>query len=516
MNGAESLVRTAVAAGVDVCFTNPGTTEMPLVAALDAVPGMRGVLALFEGVVTGAADGYGRMAGRPALTLLHLGPGFANGIANLHNARRARSPVVNLIGDHATWQRNFDPPLASDIESLARPVSAWTRTSASPGQVGRDVADAIAASRRHPGRVATLIVPADCQWGESDGALHAVPSAPGALVGEDAVEAARRALTATGEGESLLLVGASGLRGSGLVAAGRIARKVGCRLACETFPARLERGPHLPAPERVPYFPEQAVDFLAGAKKVVLAGALDPVAFFGYPNAPSRFLPDDAQVVVLAAPTERTDLALENLADALEAGTDHDTPEHAPPPAPVGAISAATIAQAVASLQPEGAIVVDEGVTAAAAYFALSRTAAPHTYLSLTGGAIGLGMPCAAGAALACPDRKVIVLEGDGSGLYTVQALWTQARESLDVTNVVFANDAYRILQVELARAGVAEPGPQSAALTSLATPGIGWVDLARAFGVPASRVETAEDLHRALARSLAEPGPHLIEVRVP
>lgn len=514
MNGAESLVRTAVAAGVDVCFTNPGTTEMPLVAALDSVPGMRGVLALFEGVVTGAADGYGRMSGKPAFTLLHLGPGFANGIANLHNARRARTPVVNLIGDQATWQRNFDPPLTSDVESLASPVSAWVRTSASSRQLSRDVADAISASLRHPGQVATLVVPSDCQWSEAGEALAGVPAPPGALVGNEAVEAARRALTA--EGRSLLLLGASGLRDAGLVAAGRIAKTTGCRLASETFPARLERGPHLPALERLPYFPEQAEDFFKGVRRVVLAGALDPVAFFGYPGAPSRLIGEGIEVVALAAPTERTDLALASLAEALGAGPEYDTPGHSPPVAPEGPINAAAIAQAIASLQPEGAIVVDEGVTAAAAYFPLSQTAAPHTYLSLTGGAIGFGLPCGAGAALACPDRKVIVLEGDGSGLYTVQALWTQAREGLDVVNVVFANDVYRILQVELARSGVTEPGPQSAALTSLASPGIGWVDLARAFGVPASRVETAEDLGRALGRAIEDPGPHLIEVRVP
>jgi len=513
MNGAESLVRTAVDAGVEICFTNPGTTEMPLVAALDSVAGVRGVLAAFEGVVTGAADGYGRMAGKPALTLLHLGPGFANGIANLHNARRARTPIVNLIGDQATWQRNLDPPLTSDVESLARPVSGWVRTSASPSQLSRDVADAISASLRHPGQVATLVVPSDCQWGEASGVVARVAPPPAAMVGIDAVEAARRALTA--DGKSVLLLGASGLRAAALLAAGRIAKTTGCRLVSETFPARLERGPDLPAPERLPYFPEQGVDFFRGVRRVVLAGALEPVAFFGYPGTPGRFLADDVEVVVLANPTERTDLALEALADALDAGPQCDTPGHSPHAAPQGPLTAAAVAQAIARRQPEGAIVVDEGVTGAAAYFPLSQTALPHTYLSLTGGAIGFGMPCAAGAALACPDRKVILLEGDGSGLYTVQALWTQAREELDVVNIVFANDAYRILQVELARAGVAEPGPQSARLTSLAGPGIGWVDLARAFGVRASRVETAEELDRTLGSALEDSGPRLIEVRV-
>ncbi len=167
MNGAESLLRTAAASGIRICFANPGTTELPLVAAFDTDTGVRPILCLFEGVCSGAADGYARMSGNPAMTLLHLGPGFANGIANFHNARRARSAIFNVIGDHASWHLASDPPLASDIESLARPVSGWLRSADPAGPLSRDAAEAIAAARS--GMVATLIAPHDAQL--RDGAV---------------------------------------------------------------------------------------------------------------------------------------------------------------------------------------------------------------------------------------------------------------------------------------------------------------------------------------------------------
>jgi acetolactate synthase-1/2/3 large subunit len=515
MNGAEILVRTAAAHGVEVCFTNPGTTEMHLVAALDSQPGVRAVLGIFEGVVTGAADGYGRMADKPAMTLLHLGPGFANGIANLHNARRAATPIVNLIGHHATWHRNFDPPLESQVELLAAAVSVWQRTSAHASQLSRDVADAIAASLRLPGGGATLVVPADCQWDESGEQVAGLPPVPRARVDGDRIEILRRAVTARPGLQTVLLLGGRALRERGLQAAARIAAATGCRLACESFPARIERGQHLPAVPRVPYFPEQALAFFSGASQVVLAGAREPVAFFGYRNGPSRLVPEGVEVEVLAGREEDAAEALEELAEALGAPAHF---EHVPAAAtapPRGALDAANIAAAVVATQPERAIVIDEGITGIGPYYELARNAPAHTYLALPGGAIGFGMPCAVGAAIACPGRKVIVLEGDGSGLYTAQALWTQAREGLDIVNVVLRNDVYRILQIELHRAGVQQPGPQSLAMTRLSEPSVDWVSLGRSFGVPARSVSTAEALHEALGRAVAEPGPALIEVRM-
>ncbi|MEA2270760.1 MAG: acetolactate synthase large subunit [Solirubrobacteraceae bacterium] len=511
MNGAESLVRTMTAAGVDVCFANPGTTEMHLVRALDEVGGVRAVLGLFEGVCSGAADGYARMAGRPAMALLHLGPGLANGLANLHNAHRARTPVFTVVGEHATWHRGRDAPLQSDIESFARPVSKWVRVSASAGEVAGDAAKAIGAARAAPGGVATLIVPADCAWGDAGGPARPIPGAPPAAVLDDAVEAAAQALSA--EGRGALLLGATALTEVGIRAAGRVAAATGCLLFAETFPARMERGGGLPTPQRLPYFPDEATAALAQASRLVLAGAREPVAFFGYPGLPSELAPPGMPVATLADPAHDAADALERLADRLGAGPQPIPGPPAPSPVPDGPLTPTSVAQVIAAGQPEGAIVVDEGLTVSAFYVAASGGAARHTYMALTGGAIGQGPPSATGAAIACPDRPVINLQADGSGMYTLQALWTQARERLDVTTLVCSNGHYGILLEELARAGVERPGAQSAATTSLRDPALDWVALAGGMGVPASRATTTTQLARELERALAEPGPHLVEM---
>jgi len=504
------LIRTAVGAGVDVCFANPGTTEMPIVAALDAVPGVRGILGLFEGVCTGAADGYGRMTGRPALTLLHLGPGFANGIANLHNARRAPSPVVNVIGDQATWHREADAPLTSDIRSLASPVSRWLRASGDPARLGSDTAEAIAAARRAPGGVATLIVPADVQWsdGGRPGVVPTLPALP--LPAGTTLDRVAEALRGA-ERPALLLRG-TGLLEPGLRSAARIAAACGARLLCDTFPARVERGAGRPAVERIGYFPEQGAETLKGTDLLVLVGSRDPVTFFGYPDTPSRLAPEGCRSLVLAKPEEDVDGALEALAEALAAPSAGRSVEPTARPRPSGALDPTTLGAAVAAVQPENAIVMDEGATSGLPHYQAAAGAPPHSYLALTGGAIEQGFPCATGAAVACPDRPVIALQADGSGLYTLQALWTQARESLDVTTVLCSNRSYRILQIELARAGVAEPGRNARALTNLSAPELDWASLARGMGVPAARAEDADALVRELERGLAEPGPCLIE----
>jgi acetolactate synthase-1/2/3 large subunit len=512
MNGATALLRTAAEAGCTVCFANPGTTEMPLVAALDAVPAMRAVLGLFEGVCTGAADGYARMTDGPALTLLHLGPGFANGIANLHNARRAFSPVVNLIGDHATWHLAADPPLASDIPSLARPVSRWVATSRETADLPRDVARAIEASLSDERGVASLILPADLQAAEGAAPARVVrPSAPhpdGA-----SLEVASRALREARH--PVLLLGGRALRAEGLRAAARIAEATGARLVAEVFPARWERGRGLPTPERLPYFPEQAIELLAPSDAVVLAGAAAPVAFFGYDGVPGSLAPAGS-VRHAFGPEHDATAALTELADRLGAGPGRTAEGRALPEPPEGPLTTGTLGSALARALPEGAIVVDEAATSGLPFVLQSAGAAPHTLLSLTGGAIGQGLPVAAGAAIACPDRKVVAFQADGSGAYTLQALWTIAREQLDVVVLLCANRAYRILQVELGRAGIAEPGPAARALTSLDAPPLDWCALARGFGLPGERTQRIEDgsaLERALAVAFAEPGPHLLEL---
>jgi acetolactate synthase-1/2/3 large subunit len=511
MNGAESLIRTLIDGGVNVCFANPGTTEMPMVRAIDETAGMRAVLCLFEGVATGAADGYARMAEKPGLTLLHLGPGFANGIAYLHDARRARSPIINLIGEHATWHLAADAPLNSDIESLAKPVSAWVRRNKSAEELAGDAAEAITVASQQPGRIATLIIPHDCQLDAASGpvAVGAILSPP--KVGDDAIKQAVEALRR--DEPKALFLGGYAMRERGLKAAARIAAATDCKLMCETFPARWERGAGTPIIERLPYFPEAAIAAISPYKSVTLAGARSPVSFFGYPGVPGYFISPEQQTVVFATPEEDVVGALESLADALGAPMNVEQNSTLQiPPRPSGKLTPETLSAAVTSLAPENAIVMDESNTSMGPFLAMSQSAARHTLLTQPGGAIGLGPPCATGAAIACPDRVVVNLQADGSAMYTLQALWTQAREQLNVKTIILNNRSYRILGIELMRAGVKEFGKQAQSLIGLTQPAIDWVSLAKGMGVPGARVETAEDLAREFERSLAEAGPRLIE----
>ncbi|MHB1776557.1 MAG: acetolactate synthase large subunit [Acidimicrobiales bacterium] len=515
MNGASSLLAALVGAGVDACFANPGTSEMHFVAALDGVPSMRGVLCLFEGVATGAADGYARIAGRPATTQLHLGPGLANGLANLHNARRAGSPVVNVVGDHATYHSRYDAPLESDIDSLARPVSGWYRRCSRAGDVGADALDALAAACGPPGRVATLVLPADVSWDETDAPVPpGPPPRPPSPVAAESVAAVAKAL-AGGEKAGLLLGGAA-LGERALRAAGRVAAATGAALWCETFPARLARGAGRTPVERLGYFGELVEAQLAGTRQLVLVGARRPVSFFAYPGKPSDLVPAGCTVLPLAGAGDDAALALEQLAEAV--GAPAEAPVAAPgcPDRPSGALDAASLAAAVGSFLPEGAVVVDESNTTGIFLAQATAGCPPHDWLTLTGGAIGYGMPVATGAAVAAPGRRVLCLESDGSAMYTLQALWTQAREGLDVTTVVLANRSYAILNLELARVGAGAGGPAAAAMLDLSTPPIDFVALAAGMGVPASRATTADELVAELGRSLAEPGPWLIEAVVP
>lgn len=515
MNGATAVIHTLLHAGVEVCFTNPGTSEMHFVAALDAVPQLRGVLALFEGVATGAADGYGRMAGRPAATLLHLGPGLANGIANLHNARRARTPVVNLVGDHATYHARYDAPLQSDIESLARPVSRWVRRSSTVQRVAADAAEAVAAATSWPGGVATLILPADVTWLEdAQPAGPCEPLRPQTVT--DRVTAAVAKVLTSGEPAALLL-GGSALRAPALRSASRVAAATGARLLCETFPARLERGAGLPSVERLSYLPEFATAQLDGLRHLVLVDARPPVSFFAYPGKPSYLVPSDCEVHVLAGEDDDAVGALDHLAERVAASHAPNVSPFVRPARPAGPLTGESLAQAVGALLPEGAIVVDEANTAGLWLAGATAGAPPHDWLTLTGGAIGQGLPAATGAALACPDRRVLCLEADGSAMYTLQALWTQAREGLDVTTVILSNRAYAVLELELSRVGTTRPpGPAARRLLELTPPDLDFVALARGMGVAAWRATTAEELSVLLERSLATPGPSLIEAVLP
>ena len=515
MNGARALLSTLVDAGVDVCFANPGTSEMHFVAALDDVPSMRGVLCLFEGVVTGAADGYGRVAGRPAATLLHLGPGLGNGLANLHNARRARTPLVNIVGDHATYHARYDAPLQSDIASIAAPVSGWYRSTARADDVGADAADAVAAALGPPGCVATLVLPADASWSESTtGPCPPRPRGRASMVPADTIDEVAKALR--GGERAALLLGGRALRADGLLAASRVASTTGAALLCETFPANLERGAGIPAVDRLAYLAEMAQAQLDGVRHLVLVDAKSPVSFFAYPDKASDLVPAGCTVHTLARPGEDAAAAMEALAEAVGAPGDAGVP--APwsrPDRPAGALTTETLAAAVGATLPEGAIVVDEGNTSGLFVPAATAGAPRHDWLTLTGGAIGIGLPMATGAAVAAPERPVLCLQADGSAMYTLQALWTQAREALNVTTVVLSNRSYAILNMELHRVGADAGGPLARRLLDLTDPELDFCDLARGMGVPARRVENAEDLVAALQAGFAEAGPTLIEVPV-
>lgn len=512
MNGADALVQTAAEAGIEVCFANPGTTELPVVLGIDRSTSLRAVLCLHETVVTGAADGYGRMAGKPALTLLHLGPGLANGLANLHNARRAKTPIVNLIGEHASWHAAADAPLASDIDSLASPVSGWQARSTGSSTLSTLMADALKHAGERAGQVATLILAHDHQIDDGVGTLAPTHfQRHYEAVSQDDVAAAAQALA---EGEALLLLGNGGVSEAGVVAAGRVASHSGATLMSQMSNARSERGGNLPRFAKLPYLPEQALAVLAPYRSVILAGAKPPVAFFGWPGYPSRYLTEHHRVVTLATPEQDVVGALEALADYMNAPVYKPQAGPKRPDLPTGPLTPEGLCAGIAALQPEAAIVVDEALTSGWSYHRDSYAAPRFSQLSLTGGAIGIGPSLSTGAAIACPDRQVINLEADGSGLYAVQALWTQARESLNVVTVICSNRRYNILEMELQRAGHNELGAQASKLTNLA--GIDWVSLAQGFGVPGVKVEKGEELVGAFQRALERPGPSLIEAVLP
>jgi acetolactate synthase-1/2/3 large subunit len=512
MNGAESLVHTLAASGVEMCFANPGTSEMHFVAALDRIAGVRCVLALFEGVATGAADAYYRMAGKPAATLLHLGPGLGNGLANLHNAGKARSGIVNVVGDHARDHMRFESPLKSHAEGIAHTVSGWVRTSASAADVGADGAAAVQATRDGAvGRVATLILPADTAWG--DGGVPAqARAAPPAPLRRDAVAAVARDLQALGPRATLLL----GAGGSGseraLYLAASIAARTGCRVMAEFYNARMPGGRGRPRIERLPYPVDAAVAKLASAQLLVLAGSVEPIGFFAYPGKPSQLKPPGAALMTLAMPHEDVPAALQALADELGVSGETTLPAVARPVAPVGPLTPESIAAAVALTLPDSAVVIDEGVSTGRGMAGAMGGAAPHDWLAVMGGAIGWGLPGAVGAALGAPGRPVLALEGDGSAMYTVQALWTLAREQLPVVVLVFANRAYRILQGELQGVGATLSGQRAADMLSLDRPALDWVSMARGHGLPGVRVDTAEGLVKALRDGFASRAPCVIE----
>ncbi|ACG76981.1 hiamine-pyrophosphate-requiring enzyme [Phenylobacterium zucineum HLK1] len=510
MNGADALISTLVANEVTACFANPGTSEMQFVAALDGVPQMRPVLCQFEGVATGAADGYGRIADRPACTLLHLGPGYGNGVANLHNARRAYTPIVNVIGDHATYHRQYDAPLNSDIATLVKPNSIWVKSAETADDVSALAAEAVQASYGPPGGPVSLILPADSAWLPAGGEIARAQRPARAAPRGEAVEAAARALKAAKN--PVILLGNQACRAEALKEAARL-QAAGITIYSDTFVPRQPRGAGVFAPKKMPYFGEMALGELEGVDLMVFVGTTTPVAFFAYPNRPSVLVPEGCQTLTLADRAEDSVAGLAALADAL--GAPKEGPVQAlalPDAAPSGGLNPYYVGTSIARHMPENAIVCDDAVTSGTGVAAMTASARPHEVLALTGGAIGIGLPLAIGAAVAAPDRKVLSLNGDGAAMYTVQALWTMARENLDITVVVFANYTYRILNVEMTRTGAGEAGPSARKLLDLGDPKIDWVPIAKGMGLPAVSCATAEEFDKAFAAAMAQKGPTFIE----
>lgn len=515
-NGAQALMKTLVDAGVEVCFTNPGTSEMHFVAALDSESNMRAVLTLFEGVATGAADGYARMADKPAATLLHLGCGLGNGLANLHNARKGKVPVVNIVGDHATYHVKYDAQLQSDIETVARNVSpGFVRTSKSTAELCCDVADAINAARGLPGQVATLILPADVSWGDGGVPSAVPPMAVPPAADDDVIEAVAAAIR-SGK-KTALLLGGRALREPSLLAAARIAAQCGITLLAETFPTRIERGAGLPPVDRIAYLAELAGIQLADVEHLILVDSKAPVSFFAYPGKRSYLVPDSCEVLTLATAEQDTTASLERLAQVL--GADNAAPllqASRRPGRPRGKLTTEKVCKAVGHLLPQNAIIIDESITSGLMLSVMTAGAPRHDLITLTGGAIGQGLPNAVGAAIACPDRPVLALIGDGTAMYTLQALWTMARERLNVTSIIFNNASYSVLNIELERVGAEGAGEKAKSQLDLNGPELNFAHLAQGMGVHGIRVSTTEDLVKGLEYALSQPGPHLIEVMVP
>jgi acetolactate synthase-1/2/3 large subunit len=512
MNGAESLVHTLAASGIEICFGNPGTSEMHFVAALDREPKMRGVLCLFEGVVAGAADGYARMTGKPAATLLHLGPGFANAVSFLHNAQKAGAAIVNIVGDHATAHAQYvQAPLTSDIMGICRPVSHWLHRAIDSKMVAGDGARAVQAARAAPGQVATLVLPADVAWSAADGPVQPLPVTLPAKVDAAVIDRIAAALK-SGKRSALLMRGRC-LERAGVEAAGRIAAKTGARLLHDYFTPRMTRGAGLPAVERIPYFAEDIVESLKGLEQIVLVGAPPPVTFFAYEGKPSWVTPDGCALLTLAEPQDDMVGALEMLADALDAREPGRTVMRVVPDLPAhAALDANTMGAIIARLMPDDAILSDDSLTAGMGLHNSLKTGPTHDWLVLTGGAIGDAPPMALGAALACPGRKVINVTGDGAAMYSLQSLWTMARERLDVVTIVCANRTYNILNIELMRVGAQNPGPKTLSMLDLHNPVLDFVKMAQGLGVEASRAETTTEFAAQFADAMERGGPRLIE----
>jgi len=510
MNGSECLVGTLINHGVDLLFTNPGTSEVGLLAEIGSSEQIRAVPVLFEGIAAGAADGYFRMTGRPAATMLHVGPGLANAWSALHNAAKARSGVVNIVGQLSEAHLELESPLKSDILALATSVSDVVRYPLSTARVGIDAKAAADAAKR--GKVATLVMANDVGW--CDGAELATPPEAQDADTHGALDPA--AMTALKQGpRTLLLLGGLALDVGAQRDAAAIASATGCSVMIEWASARCERGGDLPSWARIPYPVDEAVRALVAYDTIVLCGATEPIAFFNYCNSPSRLAAPSTRVIDLHPEGADERPALSAARRAL--ASDPARPCH--PPAARYTYGAPKspdpVSAAIAAALPQDAIIVNEAITSASDLFAASAAAPRHTWLDNLGGSIGFALPVSIGAAIGAPDRRVITLCGDGSTMYSPQGLWTIAREELDITVLVFANQAYKILVSELVRTSDTNLDDQAVSLLQLNNPEIRWTELAHSLGVASTRVSSCDQLKSALMSAFGTKGPRLIEVAI-
>ncbi|CTQ52813.1 Putative acetolactate synthase large subunit IlvX [Roseibium album] len=513
MNGAEALVETMLASDVSVCFANPGTSEMHFVAALDTHPEMRCILCLFEGGATGAADGYARMSGNVAGTLLHLGPGFGNGWANLHNARKGRSGVVNIVGDHAGYHLKHDAPLQADLDGVAGSVSHWVERASDSSIVASMGAEAIRVARS--GQIATVILPADSAWGDSvSGPTKVLPSAKKHRPDADRIAAAVQNLSLPG---AALMVSGPGLFGPGADLAGQIAARTGCRLLAPFFAPRIALGEGAVAFEIMPYNADQSGEFLSDMSRIVLVGEDPPVNFFAYPGKPSTPEPAGCAIDRLCYGDWDVMWTLENMAAAAGVeGKEHVAQVAGEIPAvQTGPLTSEGIGRGLANAIPDGAIMVNEALTAGPGIWPAVNSAARHDRINNTGGSIGQCLPNALGASVACPERPVFAISGDGSAMYQVQCLWTAAHEKMDITFVIIANRGYQILHAELLAQGAPKPGRNARAMFDIENPLLDWVALASGHGVPAVHADSEESFVEALKKASTTDGPFLIEASI-
>jgi acetolactate synthase-1/2/3 large subunit len=362
-----------------------------------------------------------------------------------------------------------------------------------------------------------LILPGDVSWQE---AAASVPPRPAAKKRKapDAARVEHVAQVLRSSEPAMILLANKATRGEALEKAGKVAAATGARLGSQFFTARIERGAGRVPIERIPYAVAQAQIFLKAIRHIITVETREPVAFFAYPDKPSLMKPEGTLVHPFVEADEDSALAFDMLLQAL--GATGAVPLRQPrieTPVPGGALNPTSIAHALAAALPEHCILVDESLTTGRESMGLTLGALPHDLINNMGGSIGYGTPVATGAALACPDRRVFCMVGDGSAMYTIQSLWTQARENLNVTTIIFANNSYAILKAEYANmgAGTGVPGERALSMIDIDRPRIDWLAMAKSMGVPGVAVDTAETFHKAMVHSTREPGPCLIEVRL-